>query len=120
MRRIVMLLGLTALLLTVAAGIAVAALNTKDCRNNPCYGTDGRDLLHERVGQVSDRIYALRGNDTIDANNFGNDADLGAGGPGADTILLNDGDGADRARGGRGPDVCDVDPGDTSRSCDRR
>ena len=125
MRRIATLLGMTVLLLTVAAGIAVAAvevadLNNKECRNNPCYGTDGRDLLHERDGSVSDRIYAKADNDTIDANNFRSDGDLGDGGSGRDTILLNDGDGADRARGGRGSDVCYVDPGDTSRSCDRR
>ena len=124
-RRIFMLVGLTALLLTVAAGMAVAAvevaaLNNKECKNNPCHGTDGRDLLHERDGSVSDRIYAERDNDTIDANNFRNDGDLADGGRGDDTLLLNDGDGADRARGGRGPDVCYVDPGDTSRSCDRR
>ena len=111
-RRIFMLVGLTALLLTVAAGMAVAAvevaaLNNKECKNNPCHGTDGRDLLHERDGSKSDRIFAEGDNDTIDANNFRN-------------LLLNDGDGRDRARGGRGPDVCYVDPGDTSRSCDRR
>jgi hypothetical protein len=83
-------------------------------------GTDERDLLHERDGSRSDRIYALEDNDTIDANNFRGDGDLGDGGPGRDTILLNDGDGADRARGGRGRDVCYVDPGDTSRSCIER
>src|SRR5215210_3198205 len=125
MRRIAILVGLTAVFLVVAAGVAVAAvevaaLNDKNCNNNPCYGTDNRDILHERDGSVSDRIYARGDNDTIDANNFRHDSDLGDGGRGADTILLNDGDGADRARGGRGPDVCYVDPGDTSRSCDRR
>ncbi len=48
---------------------------------------------------MSDRIYAKADNDTIDANNFRSDGDLGDGGSGRDTILLNDGDGADRARG---------------------
>jgi hypothetical protein len=126
MRRIATLLGLTVLLVTVAAGIAVAAVEVaaiereKDCNNNPCYGTDENDLLHEREGSVQDRIYGLQGNDTIDANNFTNDGDLASGGKGRDTLWLNDGDAQDRARGGGGRDVCYVDPGDTSRSCIRR
>ena len=123
MRRILLLVGLTALLLTVAAGIAaanhveVADVNKKQCNNNPCYGTDGRDYMNERKGSVSDRMFGLAGNDVIDAVAYNNDGDLAKGGKGRDTLWLNDGDGQDRARGGAGRDVCYIDPGDTARSC---
>ena len=119
MRRIVVLLGLMALIVVVAAGIAVAV--TKQCGDNlPCRGTDNDDNLYERDGSKRDRIFGLGGDDVIDANTFNNDRDVVEGGPQGDRLLTNDGDGRDIARGGKGSDVCYVDPGDASSSCDRR
>ena len=125
MRRLTILVGLSALFLMLAIGVAVAAVeladvNKKQCNNNPCYGTDGRDYMNERKGSVSDRMFGQGGNDVIDAVAYNSDGDLASGGKGRDTLWLNDGDNADRARGGAGRDVCYVDPGDTSRSCQRR
>ena len=107
MRR--MVLALTALLLVMAAGVAVAV--TKTCGAKPCYGTNNRDLLYEKTGNgVDDEIFGRRGGDTIDANNWDADTDILHGGRGNDVLYVNDGDTNDTANGGRGSnDRCVVD-----------
>ena len=119
MRRVMIMLGMAALLACMAAGVAVAAerFNEKDCNNVPCRGTDNEDLLHERQGTVGDVIYGLGGHDVLDANNFRNDNDRLFGGDSGDKILANDGDGRDVAKGGAGRDICYVDPGDRTVGC---
>jgi hypothetical protein len=116
-RRIVTLLGVATVMLVVVAGAAVAI--NKTCRDIPCRGTNNRDVLHERTGNVRDRILGLDGRDRIEAATFRNERDRVDGGRQADRLLTNDGDGRDAARGGRGRDTCLIDQGDSSKSCER-
>lgn len=117
MRRMAMLLGVTMLLVVVAAGTALAV--TKTCKDTPCFGTANADLLYERVGNMlQDRIYGLEGDDVIDANNFNQDSDRLRGDGGRDRLLSNDGDGRDIVYGGPGRDICYVDRGDLARNCE--
>jgi hypothetical protein len=118
MRRMATLLGLSMLLLVVAAGIAVAV--TKVCDDKPCEGTDNRDELYEQVGnREPDRILGLDGEDVIDAGTYARDRDVVEGGKRDDRLLTDDGDGKDTARGDRGSDRCVADPGDVVSSCRR-
>jgi hypothetical protein len=118
MRRMALLLGMMALLVIVAAGVAWA-VTTKTCSSKPCTGTADADVLYERVGRgVPDSIWGLESRDFIDANTFNRDADKLMGGRGADKLLSNDGDGRDVVRGGQGRDVCIVDRGDGRVGCE--
>jgi Ca2+-binding RTX toxin-like protein len=118
MRRIALVLGLAMLLAMVAAGVAVAV--TKTCGGTlPCEGTNGEDVLYERIGpNKHDRIFGFDGHDVIDANTFNADRDVLLGGNQGDKLLTNDTDGRDRANGGRGRDVCYISEGDATRSCE--
>jgi hypothetical protein len=117
-RRIFMFVGLSMLLLVVAAGIVVAA--TKVCKDKPCRGSENDDELYERVGdRKDDRILGLDGEDVIEAGTFNRDRDLLEGGRKDDRLLTDDGDGKDTARGGRGSDRCVADEGDRVESCRR-
>ena len=118
MRKTIMMVVLTALLVALLAIPAVAV--NKVCGGNPCNGTDDRDYLAEQVGRgVADVIYGQRGNDTLDANNYRNDRDRLYGGRNDDWLYTNDGDGRDTADGDSGRDRCVVDSGDRTRSCER-
>lgn len=114
-----MLLTVGALLLALTAGVAVAV--TKTCAQDPCKGTDKRDLLNERAGDnLDDTIYGKDRGDTIDANNFTDDKDVLYGQRGNDTLYVNDGDEEDRAIGGKGTDTCVVDAAsEAGAGCDR-
>jgi len=92
-RRTVLLLATTALALSLAGGIALAATFT--CSANPCDGTTGDDVLTGTVG--AETINGKAGNDQIN----GLDA--------SDT--LNGEDGADRLNGGAGNDALAGGPG---------
>lgn len=116
MRRVALVLGLGMLLALVAAGTAMAV--TKTCQNNPCNGTNGEDVLYERIGTKSDTIRGMGAHDVIDANTFNFDDDRLLGGARGDKLLVNDGDGRDVVRGGDGRDVCYVDPGDRRVNCE--
>ena len=117
MRRMVMLLGVTALLVLAAAGVALAV--TKTCQNVPCNGTSERDVLYERLGNgTHDRIFGYRGNDSINANTFRQDDDRVLGDGGRDRLMVDDGDGRDVVRGGQGFDICYADLGDVVRGCE--
>jgi hypothetical protein len=59
MRRIAMLVGLTALLLVLSVGVAVAVdYKVKHYNDIPCRGTDDNDLMYE--GQVGGRPQGRR------------------------------------------------------------
>lgn len=116
MRRIALVLGLGMLLALMAAGTAMAV--TKTCANNPCNGTDGEDVLYERIGTKADTIRGMGAHDVIDANTFNFDDDRLLGGARGDKLLVNDGDDRDVVRGGDGRDVCYIDPGDRAVNCE--
>jgi Ca2+-binding RTX toxin-like protein len=117
MRRTAMMLGLMAVFVVVAAGMAWAV--TKTCGTDECTGTDNDDVLYEQVGRGEpDSIKGLAGRDFIDANTFNDDRDVVQGGTGPDKLLVNDGDRRDVVRGGSGRDVCVVDRGDGRRGCE--
>ena len=118
MRRMFICVGLSMLLLVVAAGIAVAV--TKVCKESPCRGTENDDELYERVGdRKDDRILGLDDEDVIEAGTYDRDRDVLEGGKRDDILRTNDGDGKDAARGGRGSDRCVADEGDAVSSCRR-
>ena len=110
MRRLMLMLGLVALTVLTAAGIAMAVVRTAD--TVPFYGTNNDDVLYERIGTKHDRIYGQEGEDVIDANTFNFDRDVLNGGDQGDKLLVNDGDGRDVVRGGKGRDVAHLDKGD--------
>jgi hypothetical protein len=118
MHKLVVLVGLAMLLVVVSAGVGLAV--TKTCRSIPCNGTDNRDVLHERNGRLKDAIFAFRGRDVLDANNFFNEKDRLFGGDQGDKLLANDHDSRDVLKGGRGRDRCFGDKGDRFRSCEVR
>ncbi len=120
MSRIVTLLGLMVTLVVLVAGVAVAVdYRVEQCREDPCRGTDQRDLMYEQERSVEDHIYGLKAGDRLDAGNFGNDHDVLFGGPRGDVLITVDDDGRDTAWGGRGSDRCLADDGDRVRSCQR-
>jgi Ca2+-binding RTX toxin-like protein len=88
-------LGVTALVLTAAATVAVA---------QPFFGTSGDDVINGTPRH--DYISGRAGNDTL--NGFGR-ADLILGGPGNDTV--NAGGGNDLVFGGAGDDTLNGGPG---------
>jgi hypothetical protein len=126
-RRIAMLLGLTVILVVVAAGVALAVVKT--CGGIPCRGTDNDDVLYERIrkeqgdrirpDELRDRIFGLDGDDEISAVVGTDDRDVLEGGRNRDDLHTNDGDTRDAARGGRGRDTCFIDSGDATSSCER-
>ncbi len=91
-----------ALLLSVAAGVAVA--ETFVCDSKPCYGTNDKDQIGERNGSVSDRIFAKGEDDQVNASRAGNDKDVVFGQSGNDTINVADGDDRDKPNCGSGND----------------
>jgi len=99
------------------APMAMAA--TIQCTTVPCYGTDQKDTIFERAGDLKrDKIYGLRRGDYIDASKYTNDLDVLYGGRGADTLITLDGDANDTVFGGAGEDTCYVDPGDNVYGCE--
>jgi hypothetical protein len=126
MRRVMTVMMLAVLLLALAAATAVAV--TKTCSGNPCFGTNNRDWLAERVGDdLDDTIYGKAKGDTISANDWTDDADELFGNKGNDKLFTNDGDEEDIVHGGSGTDTCVVDestttpgqPGDSVSGCER-
>jgi RTX calcium-binding nonapeptide repeat (4 copies) len=118
MRRIAILVALSALLVGMVAGVAVAV--DKICQDKPCRGTENNDRLEERTGnEKDDRILGLDGEDLIDAGEYRRDKDVLEGGKRDDRLFTDDGDGQDTARGDRGSDRCVADGGDRVISCRR-
>ena len=98
MRKTAMMIALVALLTLVAASVAYAAVKEGNNRDNYINETCGDDTLIGRGGD-----------DTLDANNCGDDEDILFGNAGNDRLLANDGDREDDVNGGRGYDTCVVD-----------
>ena len=84
------------------------------------YGTDGLEWVNESSGFTDDRIYALGGNDYINAVlTWGTyDTDMMFGGKGNDELAGDDGDGEDLLNGGEDYDRCYGTPGDRFASCE--
>jgi Ca2+-binding RTX toxin-like protein len=98
MRKTVVMMALVALLTVVAASVAYAAVKE---------GNAGDNYIRETCRD--DTLIGRGGNDTLDANNCGDDVDRLKGNAGNDRLLANDGDTLDRLRGGPGFDTCVVD-----------
>jgi len=95
MRRVTLMLAAVAMIVALFAIAAYAA---------DIQGTTSTETINET--NKNDQIHALVGDDTINANLYGNDKDRGHGNKGDDTINLKDGDPDDTAWGGKGDDTC--------------
>ena len=112
MRRAILLLAVMGLGLLLVSGVALA--KTFTCRDNPCVGTNGADLItgtfrpetiQARSGD--DEVRAREGRDVVIA---GSGNDLVYGGPGNDRIYLVDGE-VDWVNCGPGIDTLVFDDG---------
>ena len=116
MRRTTILVAVVAPMVALFASAAYAAATA-------VYGTNGDDyMVNESSGFADDRIYALDGDDTINAvvvwNPAKSDTDKLFGGKGDDILAADDGDGADLLNGGPGYDKCYGTPGDRFAACE--
>jgi hypothetical protein len=106
-----------ALFLVLLSGVALAtsfALESFQCTDVPCYGTNAHERIRERQGNgKKDDIHARGGFDQIRADRWGNDTDVLRGQKRDDFLNSKDGDGRDVLICGQGHDVYKVDPGDT-------
>ncbi len=116
MRKVMMMGALVALLVALFAAAAFA--RDFQCTTIPCEGTNNRDTITERAGNVNDNISGKRGGDTINANVSGNDRDDLFGNRGDDTLNADDGDPFDSLNGGRGTDEGRGDNGDAFTRCE--
>lgn len=116
MKRIISIMAVGAVLLTMVAGVAVAA--DFQCKDVPCIGTIQEDQITEREGSVRDVIEGRNRDDVISAALFGKDDDKISGDTGDDRLNANDGDGRDIIDGGPGKDTCIGDRGDRFKSCE--
>ena len=116
MRRPTILVAVVALMVALFASAAYAAATA-------VYGTNHDDyMINESSGFADDRIYALDGDDYINAvvvwNPTKGDTDMLFGGKGDDGLAADDGDGADLLNGGPGYDRCWGTQGDRFASCE--
>lgn len=110
MRKLLVVLGLTLVLVPMFAVVALAEGQLIQCKTIPCYGSGSGDKILERVGNgKDDKIIPRSGNDLVLANKYTNDTDVVKGGKGFDRINVADGDNLDTANGGKGRDYCIVD-----------
>ena len=116
-RRIGLLLMAGALFLVLLSGVALAtsfALESFQCTDVPCYGTNAHERIRERQGSGKhDDIHARGGLDELRADRWGNDTDVLRGQKRDDFLNSKDGDGRDVVICGPGNDVYNVDPGDS-------
>ncbi len=116
MRRMTILVAMVALMVTLFATAAYAAATA-------VYGTNDDDYVINESGLFADdRIYALAGDDYINAvvvwSTTNSDTDMLFGGRGDDILGADDGDGADLLNGGPGYDECYGTQGDRFASCE--
>jgi Ca2+-binding RTX toxin-like protein len=97
MRKMVLLVAMLAMVLATAA-VAYGAVRNGNGNDNYLGETCGADTLRGYGGE-----------DTLDANNCGDDEDVLRGGKGYDRLLANDNDRLDNVNGGLGYDLCVVD-----------
>ncbi len=113
MRRIALVVALTAVLIAVGTSSAFALRggHVIQCTKVPCYGSGSWDHIFERHGNgKNDKIIMRGGSDIVSAQHYRNDRDIVRGGSGNDKIYVNDGDRRDKASGGKGgSDKCYVD-----------
>ncbi len=99
-RKAILLLAAMGAALVLSSGVALAAINTINCKaNKPCYGTKARDLMKGSAG--SDWMMGKGRADTL--KGFGNSAD--------DEELLYGQGGNDKLYGGHGWDILSGGPG---------
>jgi Ca2+-binding RTX toxin-like protein len=97
MRKMVLLVAMLVMMLATAT-VAYGAV-----RNGNGYDNYIRETCN------NDTLRGYGGDDTLDANNCGDDTDVLRGGTGDDRLLANDGDALDGLSGGPGYDTCVVD-----------
>jgi Ca2+-binding RTX toxin-like protein len=108
MRKLMILVGMVALMTVLFAPVALAMAH--QCSGRPCLGTRGDDVLFERPGNgTPDEIYGRGGGDVLRAQEHTRDRDLLYGGRGRDRLNARDHDRRDYVRGGPGFDVCIAD-----------
>ena len=119
MRKLMLVVGLVAVLVPLAAAAALADGALVQCNNVlPCVATGDNDRVLERQGDgLRDDIRLRGGDDLVLANKYTRDRDDVSGGTGRDKINVADGDKRDTADGGSGRDQCIVDARSEAESC---
>jgi hypothetical protein len=119
MRKLIVLVGLVAVLVPLAAAAALADGALIQCNNVlPCIASGDNDRVLERQGDgLRDDIRLRGGDDLVLANKYTRDRDDVSGGTGRDKINVADGDKRDTADGGSGRDLCIVDARSEAQSC---
>jgi hypothetical protein len=119
MRKLMLVVGLVAMLVPLAAAVALANGALIQCPNTlPCVATGSHDRVLERQGEgLRDDIRLKGGRDLVLANKYGHDRDDVSGGRGRDQINVADRDKRDTADGGSGHDLCIVDARSEAQSC---
>lgn len=117
-KRVTTMVAAVAVMVALFATAAYAA-------STAIYGTNDGEFINESPDFQDDRIYALGGNDYINAVVTwtmdpleDSDADKLFGGKGNDDLAADDGDGADVLIGGPGSDRCWGTPGDSFAACE--
>jgi hypothetical protein len=119
MRKLMLVVGLIAVLVPLAAAAALADGALIQCNNVlPCVAWGHNDRVLERQGEgLRDDIRLKGGEDLVLANKYGHDRDDVSGGTGRDKINVADGDKRDTADGGSGRDLCIVDARSEAQNC---
>jgi hypothetical protein len=119
MRKLMLVVGLVAVLVLVLGAAALAKGAFIQCTNVlPCVATGSHDKVLERQGEgLRDDIRLKGGRDLVLASKYGHDRDKVSGGKGRDKINVADGDKRDTADGGSGRDLCLVDARSEAESC---
>ena len=119
MRKLMMVVGLVAVLVPLAAAAALADGALIQCNNVlPCVASGDNDRVQEREGDgLRDDIRLKGGRDLVLANKYTADRDDVSGGTGRDKINVADGDRRDTADGDSGRDLCIVDARIEAKSC---
>ena len=108
MRKVVMIAVMGVLLVLMVSSVATAR-TVVNCTGGDCFGTEGRDRIHE--SSINDNIFGLGGRDKIKAQTFGGFADFVDSGRGKDRVNTADGDTLDTVECSKG-DRIRVDRGD--------
>lgn len=118
-RKLMLVVGLVAVLVPLAAAAALADGALIQCNNVlSCVASGDSDRVLERQGDgLRDDIVLKGGDDLVLTNKYTADRDDVSGGTGLDNINVADGDKRDTADGGSGRDLCIVDARIEAKSC---